>query len=129
MVRSRPGATRSRPSTSPGSDINHFDCEWSECEPLTIDKATPAISTTVKDSGGTAVDKSHQAALGNEVHDTATLEGKVGSFSFDTTAKVTYHFYKNNICTKDASNPTDQEVTVEASGGVPASTLQTLGAA
>src|SRR5947209_6102012 len=36
---------------------------------------------------------SNPAALGSSVHDTAALSGQVGSFSFNSTATVTYAFF------------------------------------
>src|SRR5207302_1508804 len=77
---------------------SNYASKTGDYEPFKDAKATPAISTTVKDSAGTTVDNSNPAALGSSVHDTAALSGQVGSFSFNSTATVTYAFFKNNGC-------------------------------
>ena len=106
-----------------GSDPN-FNGATSSCEPLTINKATPSISTTVEDKNGSTIDNTHPAAVGTEVHDTASLTGTTG-FSLAEGATVTYHFYTNNNC---EGTPTNETVTVAANGSVPDSAAQTLGA-
>jgi hypothetical protein len=104
----------------------NYSAADSPCEPLTVNQATPGLSTTVKDSGGNTVDDANPAALGTAVHDTAALSGQVGSFSFDGTATVTYSFFNNNNCSGTAAST--ENVTVAANGSVPDSTPQTLGA-
>ena len=69
----------------------------------TSTRPSPRISTIVKDGQGNTVDNgANKAALGTVVHDTSTLSGQVGSFSFDSGATVTYKFYKTNDCTSTA---------------------------
>jgi hypothetical protein len=105
-----------------GTDANHNDSAWSDCEPFTIAKATPGLSTTVKDSGGMTVDNTHPAAPPATVHDTATLSGAVTGFSLNGTATVTYKLFNNGTCAAGTSNAnvlaTDVK-TVDSGGNVP----------
>src|SRR6185369_350340 len=104
---------------------SNYSSKTGACEPFHVAKATPGISTTVKDSSGNTVDNANPAALGKSVHDTATLSGQVGTFSLNGTATVTYSFFKNNDCSGTAFST--ENVTVTAGGGVPDSAAQTLG--
>jgi hypothetical protein len=105
----------------------NFNDSTSDCEPLTVGKATPGIATIVKDSAGNTVDNNNPAAAGiTAVHDTATLSGQVGSFSLDGTATVTYSFFNNNACTGTPASTENK--TVSALGLVPDSSAQILGA-
>ena len=112
-----------------GGDSN-FKESTSECEPLTISKGTPTLTTDVKDNSTPplSIDNTHPASAPATVHDTATLGGQVDSFGFDGTAPagvVTYRFYNNNTC---SGTPADNEnVTVAADGTVPDATPRTLG--
>jgi hypothetical protein len=65
-------------------------------------------------------------AAGTAVHDTATLSGQVGTFSFNGTATVTYSFFTSHDCTGTPAGT--QTVTVAANGSVPDSSPQTLAA-
>src|SRR2546421_700607 len=96
----------------------NYDSKTSPCEPFKVSKATPGLSTTVKDANDNTVDDgANRAGLGATVHDTATLSGPVGSFSFNGTATVTYSFFKNINCTGTADSTEDKTVT--AGGTVP----------
>src|SRR5438445_13076617 len=64
----------------------------SACEPLTISKATPDLTTTVKDGSGTTVDDANPAALGTKVHDTAAHSRRIDTCSYDDTEAVTYTY-------------------------------------
>src|SRR6185437_8638250 len=105
---------------------SNYSPKTGACEPFKVSQATPGISTTVKDSSGNTVDNANPAALGTAVHDTATLSGQVGTFSFNGTATVTYAFFKNNDCSGTAFSTEDK--TVASNGSVPDSSAQTLGA-
>ena len=94
-------------------------------ESSTVNKATPTLTTTVKDKDGNTVDNTRPAAQTTTVHDTATLSGQVNGFSFDGTASVTYSFFKNNGCSGDPFSTEDKTVAVD--GTVPDSSAQTLG--
>jgi hypothetical protein len=109
-----------------GDDPNHNDSAWSACEPFTVSKATPTISTTVRDKDGHLIDNTHPAATTTTVHDTATLAGKVGSFSLNGSATVTYSLFTNNTCTTPANGT--ESVTVRADESVPDSAAKSLGA-
>src|SRR5438105_3687845 len=62
-------------------------------------------------AGGTTVDNTNPAALDSSVHDTAALSGQVGSFSFNSTATVTYAFFKNNVCSRTQFGMQNKPVT------------------
>src|SRR5437588_787060 len=47
-----------------GTDANHADSAWSDCEPSTIGKAAPSITTALSDS---------LIRVGDTIHDSATL--------------------------------------------------------
>jgi len=83
------------------------------CEPLSVGKYTPAVTTAVKDAASGA-SWSGSEATGASAYDTAT----VGPEQDDTviTGTVTYSFFTNGSCatTGDASPITD---TVTLSGG------------
>jgi hypothetical protein len=96
----------------------NYNTATGDCEPFKVAKGTPSISTVVKDAGGTTVDNANPAALGSQVHDTATLSGGTAGFSFDGTATVTYSLYTTNNCTTPPA-ATTQNVTVTAGGVVP----------
>src|SRR5439155_1763199 len=102
-------------ATYNGND--NYKSKTSDCEPFKISKATPGLTTTVKDSSGNTVDNANPAALGTSVHDTSTLSGQVGTFSFNGTATVTYAFFKNNDCTTPAFSTENK--TVNSNGTVP----------
>ena len=98
------------------------------CEPFTINKKTPTISTTVLDGSGTPV--AGPVALGTSIKDSSTLTNGVGGFplggSGGDAATVTYEFFTTADCT---GAHTDESVAVAANGTVPNSTLKTtLGA-
>ena len=98
------------------------------CEPFTIDKKTPTITTTVLDGTGTPVVGS--VGIGTSIEDSSTLTNGATGFPFGGSggdaATVTYEFFTTGDCT---GSHTDQTVTVAADGSVPNSTLKTtLGA-
>jgi hypothetical protein len=95
-------------------------------ETSVVESGQAEISTTVKDNNGAEVTDEKPAALGTEVHDTSTLSGQIASLSFDTTAKVTYRFFKNNHCEGEPAST--EEVVVNFDGSVPNSASQLLGA-
>src|SRR5439155_732403 len=78
----------------------NYNSATGACEPFHVNKATPSISTVVKDSNNATVDNdTHKAALGVTVHDTATLADGVTGFSFDATATLTSLPICNLSCT------------------------------
>jgi YHS domain-containing protein len=93
-------------------------------ESSTVNKATPTLTTTVKDKDGNTVDNTHPAAQTTTVHDTAQLSGQVNGFGFNGTATVTYSFFTNNDC---SGTPASEPKTVAVDGTVPPSSAQTLG--
>ena len=104
-----------------GSDPNHNDSAWSSCEWFHVNKATPTISTTLKNAATDATIPNGTAlALGTSVYDTSAFTNLVGAFSPNGTATVTYSFFKNSACTPGTAFSTET-VTVAADGSVPAS--------
>jgi hypothetical protein len=75
------------------------------------------MSTTVKDAQGATVDDTHKVAAGSTVHDSATLTGQVGTFSFNGTATVTYRFFTSHDCSGTAS--TTETKYLNSNGTVP----------
>src|SRR6185503_11234592 len=96
---------------------SNYASKTGACEPFKVAKATPGITTTVKDWNGNTVDDAHPVAAGMPVHDTATLSGQVGTLSLNGTATVTYRFFTSHDCSGTAA--TTQSVTVNANGSVP----------
>src|SRR5262249_22219873 len=90
-----------------------------DCEPFHVGKATPSISTVVKDSNGNTVDNgANKAAVGVVVHDTSTLWGGTTGFGFaGTPSTVTYKLYPNLSCAAPWSS--SQNVTVTDPASVP----------
>ena len=88
-------------------------CTAGTNEQLTVNKASPSISTALSPSTITA---------GGSTHDTATLNGAATSTGSGT---VTYHYYTNSGCTQ--GNHTVNTVTVSTGGAVPNSSSVTFG--
>lgn len=100
------------------NDASKWNDAIGSCEIFTVTKANTTTSTQVhnpahQDITNTAV------ALGTAVHDNATVNTQVGSFTLGGT--ITYHFYSNSICSGSATS--DQTVTISTE-----SSQQTLGA-
>src|SRR5205823_2845834 len=97
-------------------------------EPFSVGKATPTVTTTLKNAAGDVRSEEHRAGKeGSSVYDTAALGGKVDSLSFDGTATVSYAFFHNTACTGEAFS--SENKTVAADGSVPASSSKSsLGA-
>ncbi len=81
----------------------------SACEPLAINKASPAIATTVSAPSGT---------VGSAFHDSAALMG-----AYNARGTVTYSIFSNNACSGNAT-PVGNPVVV-AGGTVPDSVSNT----
>jgi uncharacterized repeat protein (TIGR01451 family) len=88
-----------------GDDTNHNDSAVSSCEPFTVDKAAPAIATTLSAS---------EVVIGTSVHDSAKLSGASPSAG----GTVTYTVFDNNTCTPNANTRDAGSVTV-TNGDVP----------
>src|SRR5262249_31161988 len=76
-----------------GGDGN-YNGSTSSCEPLTVGKADTTLSTDIHDAAHNVITS---AALGDTVHDSATLSGKVGTIT--PTGSVSFTFYPNGSCT------------------------------
>ena len=88
-------------------------CTATNNELLTVNKASPSITTSLSASSIIA---------GTTAHDSSTITGLVNSTG---TGTVTYSYYTNNTCTANAV--TVGSVTVPTSGTVPNSPAATLG--
>jgi hypothetical protein len=81
------------------------------CEPFTVNKGTPTIHTTLKNAANDSTINNGTALTGfPSVYDTSALSGQVGSFSFDTTATVTYRFFTNSACSGTPFDTDQQSV-------------------
>src|SRR3989442_14647556 len=80
----------------------NYKSKTSDCEPFKISKATPGISTIVKDSNGNTVEDRKSVVLGKSVDLGARRIIKKRTLSFDGTATVTYSFFTHNDCTTPA---------------------------
>ena len=95
------------------SGDNNFAGSTGPCEPFKIAQASSSTDTVVKDHGGNVVDAANPAALGSQVHDTATVTS--GNDSFTPSGTVTYHLYSGLDCNVD--NAIGDPETVTMSGG------------
>src|SRR2546426_3547759 len=75
-----------------GEDANYGPAD-SACEPLTVNKASPTLSTVIVPAS--------PVALGTVVHDTASFSGLTSGFP--ATGTVTYKFYSSGTCTGSLS--------------------------
>ena len=66
------------------------------CEPLTVNKVTPSLLTTIHDPNHGAVTS---VALGSTVHDSAAISG-----GYNPTGNVNFTFYSNGSCTGDGTS-------------------------
>ena len=78
--------------------------------------SSTSTATVVKDHGGNVVDAANPAALGSQVHDTATVSGQVGEIV--PTGTVTYHLYSGLDCSVDSEIGSGEQVTLSG-GNVP----------
>jgi hypothetical protein len=75
--------------------------------------------TAITDASGLVIPFPYAVALGTSIHDTATISGQVSGLP--ATGTVTYEFFT----TIDGTGPhTDQTVTLNLDGSIPASALQ-----
>ena len=95
------------------SGDNNYATSTGPCEPFKIAQASSSTDTVVKDHGGNVVDAANPAALGSQVHDTATVTS--GNDSFTPSGTVTYHLYSGLECNVD--NAIGDPETVTMSGG------------
>jgi hypothetical protein len=79
----------------------------SDCEPLTINKAQLAISTTIHNANHTAVTS---VFSGSVVHDTATVTGQVAGFGI---GDVSFTLNSNPVSTSATADP-DSSVTARS---------------
>src|SRR5438445_7989 len=94
------------------------------CEPFKVSQATQSVATMVLRGVSAVVEYDIPVSLGTATRDSASLGGKVGSFSLDSSATVSYVFFTSNDCS--AGGGPAEIVTVTAGETVPDSTPQTL---
>ncbi len=80
-------------------------------EPLTVNQASSSVSTAIYDSSGGAV----TGALGESVHDTATVTGT----PFTPTGTVTYYFYNTSSPVYGTTAPVSTQTVTLSGGAVP----------
>jgi hypothetical protein len=81
------------------------------CEPFTVGKADPSVTTVVNNAGTNAPWAGNETA-GAAAYDTAAIHG--GITGFTPTGNVTYTFFSNGTCA-----PTGTTETVALAAGVP----------
>jgi hypothetical protein len=95
-------------------DANYFGSSGG-CEPFTVPKVQPVVTTDVfNDLGGPAV-TGGTAPLGSSVHDTAVVGNQTAGFP--ASGSYTYSFFTNGTCS--GTPATTQTVTLNANGTVP----------
>src|SRR5437867_9256575 len=72
---------------------SNYNSATATCEPLTVNKATASLGTTIVPAS--------PVALGTSVHDTASFSGLTSGFN--PTGTVTYKFYGTGTCTGSLS--------------------------
>ncbi len=95
------------------SGDGNFAGSTGPCEPFSLGLLDTSTATVVKDHGGNVVDAANPAALGSQVHDTATVSGQVDGIVPSGT--VTYHLYTGLVCNVDNEIGSAEQVTL--SGG------------
>src|SRR5437762_2428135 len=81
------------------SGNDNYKSATGDCEPFKISQGSPTISTIVKDGQGTTVNNANPANLGTSFPYTTLFRSLTANQSANSTAKVTYSFYKTNDCT------------------------------
>ena len=98
------------------SSDNNYATSTGPCEPFKVAQASSSTDTVVKDHDGNVVDAANPAALGSQVHDTATVTS--GNDSFTPSGTVTYHLYSGLDCSVDSEIGSAEQVTLSG-GNVP----------
>jgi uncharacterized repeat protein (TIGR01451 family) len=113
--------TYSYQATYNGND--NYTAKTSACEPFSVGKATPSVTTTLKNAADdSTIDNDSTIDFGSSVYDTAALGNKVEGLSFDGKATVTYAFFQNGSC--DGEPFSSEDVTVASDGSVPRSSVK-----
>jgi methyl coenzyme M reductase subunit D len=100
------------------SGDSNYAGSTSAVEPLSVPPTSPAIVTEITDVNNVAVPFPYEVPLGTSVHDTATIIGQHPGVP--ATGTVRYEFFT----TIDGTGPhTEQKVTLNPDGSVPASAL------
>ena len=87
------------------SDATRWSNSVGSCEPLTVTKATPVLTTAIHRADETVIVDSSYVYEGTVVHDSGVLTGSVGAFDF-LGGTITYSFYRNYSCTGTAAATT-----------------------
>ena len=82
-----------------GTDAHYSDSEVSACEPFTVLKTTPSVSTQLSESSGN---------VGDTVHDSATINGATA----DAGGTISYAVYSDNECSTLVADLTPADNTV-----------------
>src|SRR5207248_434619 len=92
------------------------DSDWSACEPLSINKGTPASTTTIKNAADNS-DVSGALPLGSTVYDTNSVTNAGG---FPLSGTVTFRFYSTaSDCTGPSTDETGVAVGTKSSNHGP----------
>jgi uncharacterized repeat protein (TIGR01451 family) len=82
-----------------GNDAHYSDSEVSACEPFTVLKKSPSVSTLLSESTGN---------VGDTVHDSATINGATA----DAGGTISYAVYSDNECSNLVADLTPADNTV-----------------
>jgi hypothetical protein len=95
------------------------------CEPLTVSKGSPGITTDVHDQNEASVPLNGVVSAGTSVHDKATL---TGLFPFQPTGNAAFTFYTNGTCSGIGTAAGNPAVALDGSSYVahPSSTESSL---
>src|SRR3989441_4216950 len=92
---------------------SNYNSATAACEPLTVNKATASLGTTIVPAS--------PVALGTVVHDTASFSGLTSGFP--ATGTVTYKFYGTGTCTGSLSTLFSgdgmEDVTIGSGSAIP----------
>lgn len=86
------------------SDAAKWNNSVGSCEALTVEKATPTLTTAIHKAPHVVVPDSSYIYQGTVVHDSGALTDLVAGFS--ATGTITYSFYRNSACSGTAAATT-----------------------
>src|SRR5439155_1359548 len=85
------------------ADANYTAAGPATCEPLTVDKATPTITTQIHNAAHGNVGGATHVALGSVVHDTATIGNTI--VGVPPTGALSFRFFTTIDCTATSTSP------------------------
>jgi hypothetical protein len=86
------------------SDATRWNNSVGSCEALTVEKATPTLTTAIHKAPHLVVPDSSYIYQGTVVHDSGDFSDLVSGYTPSGTIK--YYFYRNNVCSGNAADST-----------------------